>query len=437
MKTSIKFKTAAFIAMLSTPSFANESEKTLNQKPSLGSLGAKIDCTHSFNRDKGQSQDCLVINGLRYVIKDNIHQNLSTTITIDPYAAVSKTKNHLPDFEGPRIHDTSRNFFSDYTLGWQPRPNLLVTVENFGGTTFIPSTSNLPQAASLQDSGWDQTALTISYKLAAFSGMGVKFAAGNGEGENTRNADTQQYFGFEAKAEVAKGVEVKVGASLDGNTTGSDNFDWYVKELSGCGVNFTTDPTTKGASTQRIGFSVTSQRAIPSFENLSLGFGWQRITTVDLNKDVQGYPTIDEQKQCTRYYLDHLFVETADNSEANHFTRTTYNFSARYDLDSYFVGLDFESRTIDSGSVEAFQKCEAYEGYTCPDSLLGDTVSTIGQQALTVGIGSQLDPQLTLIIDYSQERFDDNYAKAFYPSTDGKASDTFEQFNARLSFNWH
>ena len=55
-------------------------------------------------------------------------------------------------------------------------------------------------------SGWKQTALTLTYQLRAFEGTQVKFAAGNGEGENGENMDPQQYFGFNVNSEVVKGI---------------------------------------------------------------------------------------------------------------------------------------------------------------------------------------------------------------------------------------
>src|SRR5690606_31599484 len=102
--------------------------------------------------------------------------------------------------------------------------------------TQLPNVSGLSMGDTLSAKPWSQTALSVTYHLSAFHGTTVKFVAGNGEGENAKNMDPQQFFGFLAGASLFEGLNLRIGASFDGNNIGSDQYEWRLSRYrSICG----------------------------------------------------------------------------------------------------------------------------------------------------------------------------------------------------------
>ena len=182
-------------------------------------LGVRVDCLHDFTKNKGSTQDCAQLSGTQLELSHKMGKNLSARVRINPFGVPSTTLEHQANHSSyplPTLDDTYLRIIDFYELRWQFRPNLALRIEEFGGTTLIPSTSGLALASRFQDSGWDQTAMTATYSLSPLQGINVKIAIGNGEGENGKNLDPQQYGGLRVKVGVIKGVNILAGISFDG-----------------------------------------------------------------------------------------------------------------------------------------------------------------------------------------------------------------------------
>jgi hypothetical protein len=402
--------------------------------PAVSALGVRVDCLHNFNLDKGAAQECFKVTGLRLTVQQTLSPQVTARLRLDPFASPDASRANSPiarKADAPGA--TPAEVVDDYALVWSPRPNLDVAVESYDGAAKVPSVSGLALANGYADTGWRQTALTVTYNLSTFTDMRVKFAAGNGEGETFRNLDPQQFAGFEVDATVIKGVRAQLGASLDGNNVGSETWKSTLAEYaeSDCYASGAGEPAKLGYSMQRIAAGVMLDGQLPGAEGLRVGLGWQRNVASDLDKKRAFGPSEEDLAKtnddgtlkCKTLDVDQVFVE--DAGSANSVQRTTFGFNAQYRLlERYFVGVDYTSRRVDTGSVKLF-KLEN-----------GDEFNNLTQSAYTFGGGMDLTPGLVLTVEYAKADLDRKYTQVYYPDRSGKTSDAIEYFNARLAYNW-
>lgn len=402
------------------------------------SLGARFDCLHDFNRDKGSSQDCLTITGLRIGIRHQASPTVVGTLQVDPFATPMGGRENSPRRSRlPGRESTELGIIDNYAVTWSPRPNLELAAESYDGAAKIRSISGLAMSNSLSLNGWKQSAMTVTYNLSALPDMRVKFAVGNGEGEDTKNLDPQQYFGFEAGATVVRGVKFYLGVSLDGNSAGSNEAKFLSDRYqSECNIVAPTD-SKLGHSTQRLAAGLALDGSLPGVEGLKAAVGWQRNVLSDIDKKRSSVPSVTQLKGATcGIEPDGFFVEASDDAAVNTVQQTTYDVSLLYKfLTSYFVAADYTTRRIDTGSVEAFFLCDSYSNGSCT-TFSSEALNKMSQDAFTFGAGMILAPDLTLTVEYHESKYDNKYAQIYYAAPDGKTSDALELFNARLSYNW-
>jgi hypothetical protein len=397
--------------------------------PAVTSLGVRVDCLHNFNLDKGAAQECFKLTGLRLTVQQTFSPQVTARLRLDPFARPDASRADTPVRDADdEPGATALELVDDYALVWSPRPNLDVAVESYAGAAKVPSVSGLALANGFADTGWKQTALTVTYNLSTFTDMRVKFAAGNGEGETFRNLDPQQFAGFEVDASIIKGLRAQLGASLDGNNVGSETWNDTLDRYAAADC-YTPDPDSEpaklGYSMQRIAAGLMLDGTMPGTEGLRAGLGWQRNVASDLDKKRAFGPSEADLAKCPKLDLDQVFVEDTSGGGANSVQRTTIGANVQYRLfERYFVGLDYTTRRIDTGSVKLFKM----------DS--GESFNHLSQSAYTVGGGMDLSQGLVLTLEYATADLDRKYTQVYYPDRNGKTSDSIEYFNARLAYNW-
>lgn len=401
-------------------------------------IGLRFDCLHDFNRDKGSSQSCLTVRNLRYGVEEQLSPQVKGRLVLDPFGSVAAAKADTPLYESvPQVKDTPFVLVDDYAIIWTPRANLEVAAESYPGSARIMQVSGLATAGSFGDTGWKQTALTVAYSLPAFTDMKVKLAAGNGEGENGKNLDPQQYFGFEVGAAPLKGVRANLGVSFDGNNVGSAEYAFLQNRLAvHCPAMRTRAEAPKlGYSTQRIAAGLGLDGSLPAAEGLKLALGWQRNVFSDLDKARASGPALAELDSCDQLDIDSVFVEDPLGEAVNTVQRTTIELSVQYRLfGDYFFAADYAQRHVDTGSVQLFKTCRGFTGQSC--SAPGSGSNALSQTAFSVGGGIELAGGFVMTLEYNQTDYDKTYAQAFYADQNGKTSDTLDLFDARLSYNW-
>lgn len=402
------------------------------------SLGFRVDCVHDFNLDKGAAQNCLSMTGLRFNVVHQQATNVRGMLQVDPFGTPRVSRRDTPSLEGtPAASASALGIVDDFAMTWLPRPNLEVAVEDYEGAAHLPSTSGLSMGGSFDETGWKQTALTVTYNLTVPAEMRVRFAAGNGEGETVKNLDPQQYFGFDLDAKVVKGVHFMLGVSLDGNDVGSEEYDYLAKKyLDECAIDLSKSTPKLGHSTQRMAAGFALDGTTTGVEGLKLGLGWQRGVMSDLDKTRRSAPTETDLAKCRRIDVDTVFVE--DSGEAvNTVQRTVYGFNVNYRVfTSWFVAFDYETRRVDTGSVKLFEVCKGYTDSAC-SAPTGDKRNTLQEDVYALGGGLDLESDLTLTVEYSKASFDKQYTQVFFDNQDDKVSESRELFNARLAYNFN
>ena len=398
-------------------------------------IGIRADCTHDFSKEPGTAQNCLSLTGARLKVFHQANAEVNAQVEVDPYSTPKSSYRNAPS-GGLRPEPLNGDFISGYRLLWLPRPQLEVSIESYDGTTRLPSTSGLAMANLHNDTGWRQSAATLTYNLSLLSDMQVKFVIGNGEGEYRANVDPQQFFGFRTSAEVVKGVRLILGVSVDGNDVGSDEYSYQINQYEQeCGIDASKFKDRRGASTQRLAAAVELDGSLERAKDLLLGFGYQRSVVSDLNKKALARPTRDEVNTCSKYEATTIFVEDESADAVNTVQRILFNLNGRYRITkSIFAAVDYSLLKIDTGSVQAFSACDSYEGGVCVAT--GNSFNNLSINSYTFGAGLDLASGLELTLEMYKSSYDKKYAKSFYDAPDGKVSDTQEFFNARISYNW-
>ena len=401
--------------------------------------GVRVDCLNSFNVSKGGTQDCLSLSGLRASFVTKVGERATGTIRLDPFASPDIAQGGQPSRSSlPKASDSSLGIVDNMSLTWQARPALAVSIETHDGDAAIPVVSGLAFSGGLQDLGWRQLALTLSYDLKAPLPMTVRFAAGNGEGESVVNQDPQQYFGFRADLTLLKGLHGTIGGSFDGNNMGSDARMFQEKQLvSSCAVAPTTRSVPRGHSTQRLGVGFYTDGGWVGAQGLRLGVGWQRTTAIDLDRRAIAEPTVDELiKGGCRIDAGRQFFEDAAPEKLNAVRRNLFAFTINYTvLSRYFVAGSYETRMVDTGTARPWRVCHQFSGTSCaaPEEVGGNH---LGQDAFSVGGGLDLDTGLRLAVEYFRAKYDKAYVLANFIGQNGNAGQTSDAINARVTYAW-
>lgn len=439
---------AVLLFLASSLAAAEDQPAAQSSQQSSVKLGARLDCVQNFNANKGSKQACVNISGLRLDYSRNISNELFARIRLNPFGTTSANYENTPWREDiPRINDTKFVLIDNYAFMWTPRPSLEIAIEQYSGAARIPSMSGLANGLVLSDMGWYQTAVTTTYRLHALNGMLVKFAAGNGEGENGGNMDPQQFFGLELESTPIEGLVLNAGFSFDGNNVGSAEYQWQTRQYRKMGFQV-PEGASVGYSTQRLSFGVALDGKMPVLRGLKLGFGWQRATLNGLSKDGNSAPDanglMDNCKNsdgtagaCKPIDVGTLFVEDPNKEKVNFVQRQLWALNGSYRiLDRYFIGFDYEMRDINLGEVKFFETCNAWNGLQCDDPNKGAPTSTISQSSYAVGGGLDLTENLSLTMEYNAVQFTKLYKQAFYVTRNDHVAKERDGLVARIAYNW-
>lgn len=401
----------------------------LQEETSLAetSIHAQIDCASRIDAAQGSTQACLSITSLALRFEEELGNGLSAELQLDPFGtpyAPMRLRPRLGDVLIPSNQDTPLGLIDHYALRWQFRKNLSLSIEQVNGATMLPNSSGLALAARFQDSGWNQTALTALYHLPPFQGVDVRIMIGNGEGENGHNLNPQQFGGLEIEAFLLEGLFLKLGMTYDGNNVGSQQFQWVYGE----------SPSSQGFATQRQVAVIGLNGERPGLRGLKFSIGWQKTAVSDLDKENSVLPSEQPFSEEQTFDVNNLLVESPD--AAVHIHRTVKNISMSYRiLAEYFVGLDYETRTINTDIVNAFQLCGRIAGGECLDP--EDSRNELHQTSFTVGAGKDLvDENLRFSLEYNSSSYHKLYRFFNYRGDNQQKTRSMETINARISYNW-
>lgn len=389
--------------------------------------GFDIDCSHNFNLGKGGANSCIRLTQSYIGGSLDLGRNMRGTLVLAPFAQPAPGYRQLSYEAFPLQGVDGIEPLADYRLAWQARPNLTFAVQQSQGSVVFPSTSGLSMATPFSLEQWYQTALTIAYTLPALGDSKVTFHLGNGEGENGRNYDVQQFFGVDLKAGLAEGLHAEFGMSLDGNTYASAATDEELLRHADCLAVAPADGE-GGYETQRLGGGIVLDGTMPAMRGLKAALAFHRINQSDLSQDkTMALPGT----ACQRLDPDRFFAEDPSQSAANVMTRSVYGINGSYRiLDRYVLGIDYQVRKIESEHVAAIDVCQGLAEGACLSPL---SVKSLEQSAISFGMGVDLEEYFRIVLDYSVLEYKKDYRQFHYLDRDGNPSKTLEWLNFRVS----
>ena len=189
-----------------------------------------------------------------------------------------------------------------------------------------------------------------------------------------------------------------------------------------------------GWSVRRMSVGLGTNGFLPFASGLKVGLGWHRSLYSHIDKDKPDQPTTTDLEKCNQLDPDILLIEDPDKETANTMEHMVTGINGSYRiLDSWFLGFDYESRTIRS-DIPYFQICQGYEQGQCLNP--SSAGNTIKQWAWSVGGGTDLTEGLRLAFSYTSSSFDQLYKKIYYVGRGGKTSRSRDLFSVRLAYNW-
>lgn len=421
------------------PNPSPKSTENREKPTSAMNLGihASFDCLHDFNLDKGASQSCIGLSSLSILGERQI-ERIYGRVAINPFNSPVGAFENRPILDSrPGIEDQSVGIIEDYKIAWSPRSQLEIAIESFRGSALYPTENPLALSNPFMESGWKQTALTVTYNLLALPEMHVRFAAGNGEGENGKNLDTQQFFGFDIGASPIRGIKTHLGISLDGNSAGSEEARWKLKKFANeCDPSSSLSPLpydAAGYSTQRMSLGLVVDGVWPGTEGLQLGLGYQRNVYSDLAKKQASQLSLSDLKKCPRIDVTSFFIEDQDGLTVNTVQKTVFNVDLIYKSGSdYFLALNYSKRDVDSGSVKTFSPCSEFAESQCTKTT-NDPVNNFGTDSLTAGLGLFLSNNSSVSVEYQLQTIDKLYDLANFSDRKGTISKTRDVVDARFA----
>lgn len=391
------------------------------------SVQAKLDCLTYTGQSKRASQDCVTLTEARLTVLHQFFEQAEAEISFDPLSTPVKTFSNYPktgEYEIPGIKDRSTGSMDSFRLTWNFRKNLSLSLQTYSGATTIPLEPLLALHGSLQDSSWQQLALVAAYTLPVLEGAKVNLVIGNGEGEITRNLDPQRYGAFDALIEASKGIFLKMGLSIDGNSQGSEQMDWLYGDSYNDEIGFSTD---------RYSLGVLSDGQIPSFRGFKFALVWQRSRATDLNKETSAIPSELPYSEDSHYDVDNILVESEDS--VNEIRRNVILVRASYlILDQYALAIGYEQRTIDTGVIPFFEACSSITDGQCES--VQDPTSRLKQSAYAAGLSTEITEGLTFSLEYGKSSYNKLYRYFNFVASDKQKKKSRDVINARILYNF-
>ncbi len=388
---------------------------------------AKIDCLTHTGKSKESRQDCATLSQAKVRILHQISKRAEAEISFDPLSTPVKTYSNFPkisEYAIPGRKDKSTGIMDSFRLTWMFRNNLSLSLQTHSGATTLPADPLLTLHGNLQDSSWEQLAIVAAYNLPILEGAKVNLVIGNGEGEITNNLDTQQYGAFDALIEVSRGIFIKMGLSIDGNSQGSEQMEWLYGENYNDQIGF---------STERYGFAILSDGTIPQVRGLNFALAWQRSRATDLNKETLAIPSNLPFSEDKHYDVTNILLESPDT--VNEITRTVLLARTSYRiLDKYSFAIGYESRTIDTGAISFFEAC----AFIVSDECISPEAPNqeLSQSAYTASLSSEITEGLTFSLEYGKSSYGKLYRYFNFIANDKQKKKSRDVINARINYNF-
>jgi hypothetical protein len=394
--------------------------------------GLRIDCLYFFQKET-ENQECFKLTGVKLGYKGYDEDRQSAYIlSFNPLSTNNENYRNSPFIQYSLDGEIQSSIVDDLYFGVLVKNQLEIAIEKYRGSQLIGDTSGLSFGSIFYDRGWDQTAVSLASSLAVWDDLQMKLIWGNGESKVFTGTTTQHYVGAELRFPILPYLIAGAQLAFNGNSVGGESYLEDVQSINtNCGLNIT--PGTIGYSTKRTGVSLVLDGKEKWARGFRAGMAWQNVEKKDLDETKDSYLSIQNLSSCKQLDEDTFFVEDSTHQKAYKLARNAYMLNAQYRiLDSYFVGLDYEWKTL-TGAKDFFGICETFTGNTC--TKIKTSKDTLNRTAWATGFGMERDDGLTFVLEYMMSQYSEAYEN-FYVDTTKGPSKIRKVINLRLSYKW-
>lgn len=361
---------------------------------------------------------CPKLEHLRFRLGFDWSEALSFRLAYDAQHQTKVTWHNSYDLHVQRLPDR-KSWLDDYGLRLRFASDWELGLEDWSASTLIPDASGLGFARLLQDSGWNQTALRLSWINPEKRVLAASLIVGQGEGERLEETDSTPYFGALTRLELIPGLSLQLAWSYDGDALPADSLFWLdASEREDASAHFRAS---------RKAASLFLDGTHPLMRGLQLSLGWQenRIQGPESTRLIAVDPSQGP------FEPTELLAETLGGR--SDLTRQTYVIGASYEiLDSIILAFHWQKLKVDLGEQPLLQSCQALDsdGRCIGQS---DPRQALSIQATTLGFGKKSDKGWSIMIESMQEAYDRLYENYHFAPGKDKRQRSLHILQLRLS----
>lgn len=362
---------------------------------------------------------CPKLEHLRLKLGLNLSEDTQVRLVYDPQH-VAKVSWYNSYELGVQRLPSQQTWLDDYAIRTRIDSTWELSIEDWVATTIIPDASGLGFSRTLQDAGWNQTALRLTWLNPDKSVLAASLIVGQGEGERLEEHDRVPYWGGLLRLELAESLALQAGLSYDSASQSPESFFW-IDETS-------RNQAAKGFRTTRQALSLFFDGQHSAARGLRMSLGWQR-------NRIRGTRPPDPALVIDPAFgaLDPTELLAEFLGGKSHLDRSTVVFSASYLILAEYV-LAFHYQELSVNLRESLlRSCSSLDesGRCGPDAA---NRSRLRINALTYGIGKKSDSGWSLMLESFRESYDQLYELYHFAASNTQRQRSLQLLQLRLSW---
>lgn len=307
-----------------------------------------------------------------------------------------------------------KSWLSDYGIRFQFAPHWDLSIEDWTASTLIPDASGLSYSRALQDAGWNQTAMRLSYVVP--DGVTATAILGLGEGKRLEDLDSKPYLGALVRVPLISAFDLQVGASLDKDSLHPDALWWFPKEER--------KKAAEDVQAERLSAALVLDGTLPKIRGLQASIGWQQ-NRIKSNSDdwLAAYP------------LPAAIDPTEALPNRGSVKKESLLFSASYQiLAEYIIAFHLSDLKLSFDNAEILSCSLLDQNGFCIDPR--NPSHELHVRGLTFGIGKIDVDGWSLLLESHEERYDRLYETYHFASGIDQRQEGIRIISARLAWTW-
>ncbi len=313
-----------------------------------------------------------------------------------------------------------KSWLDDYAIRIDLGSEWELSIEDWVGVTLLPDASGLGFSHALQDTGWNQTALRLTWLNPEVKVLAASLIVGQGEGERLEEDDKTPYWGALARIELADSLALQAGISYDEDSQTPASLFWLNRDER--------HRAAEGFRTTRQAVSLFFDGNHASARGLRLSTGWQQ-SRIRGPRSPDPLLVLDPALGA----LDPTELLAEFLGGRSRVERSTLGVSGSYlILAEYILAFNYQELTVDLHEA-LLRSCQSIEasGYCTTEAT---NRSKLRLKALTYGFGKKSDSGWSLMVEAFRESYDSLYELYHFAPTTERRQKSLQLLQLRLSW---